>query len=1306
MKKTFRFAWVLTGIALTGCGGDSDELGFSIYGTPQRLHVPSDAHFELTRDDGMGVETCRGEWDFGDGVTLAGEYEATHRYREPGTYRVEVDLTCSGRRGHSAMEIEAYDSVDLAVTSLEARPLNISSNGALDVSFQVANLAQESLKAATYLDVYLTPGSGHDGYLSSGAMRIYRQTLSSMEGNGHTETHSVSIPMDASVRTGAYYVAVVADPEGGLGEVSRENNVAVSTQTVTVRNQATDGADFSAVRLDVLPARTSMLSAATAQFSVVNLGATTDETFGYALWLGARGNATDMTGAVKIHESTIPGGMSGVEQTFNNIMVSVAPAVTAEGLYYFWLVLDPEDRLVERDETNNIVRSSAPVQVSNEVLLDADIMVQTLTFSPGTSSRGGTFTAQLDVVNQGAQPTGSFVCTLFLSEDMSLDIDRDTVVGSVNIDDLPASSTRHVTTIAEVGTGLSAGEYWVYVFCDSSGVVAEANEENNIQRGETPLVLTDSSQIDMLFGQVSLPSGENVADGGALSVSAVLCNKGTTAAGPSYLSVVLMGLCSDRELEVSRELVDGLEAGECRTLALAPRVSCDFWCPYYGVTLRADATQIVVETNESNNEVTLNQNVTIEGEDCVCVGDSEEPNDVWSQATLTSTMDRELTLCKGDVDFYRLDMGEGDNVEVRLNHDSARSPLKLRMYRGTEVVKEYTGGDDLYFSSMHTEDVEEKNVLIEVLGAESDSANRYHLSVDIYKDGTGVDLAASDLQNEKMLSASEETPVSVSIDNLGSEASPQVWIGFYLSPDGNLGDDAIRLTRVSQNAMAPGATVRRQVMLRLPADLPGGKYHLVARVDDDNTSGDSRISNNIARTSVFHFDRSCYDSLDPNDTFESARVLSLQNGRYTHSSLTVCQGNPDYYAFDVSHGQSLDISVANAGTGDFDIVLMDAVGNEIASSRTGAATETIHRDVIVGDQRLYLYIYQVENTYNSNESEYTLTIETSPASEWNRCEPEFEPNNFKTSAYDLMEVVRSGMTAQLCPTTDEDYYKIDMTTGDRLQLGFHTDSTILRAGLYAGDRLVSILTNLRSQSFDYTAVEEATHYVRIYTNASTFSVPSYQLRWLGEEGVDIAVSSLVASPAVAGLPVTVEFDVSNKGTQSSQVAISIVLGPHSLSLSAALDAGETRHVAQKIVLSEKLLGAQTLAVIAEAPDDVVLDNNRAQLVLDVAPACQNDAFEPNDTPLAASPVATTASGIICPGDEDWFALPDGAARARLDFSHAEGDLRLETFSADGLALALSDSASDSEELPANGAAFVRITGANSSISATYTLTIE
>ena len=120
MKKTFRFAWVLTGIALTGCGGDSDELGFSIYGTPQRLHVPSDAHFELTRDDGMGVETCRGEWDFGDGVTLAGEYEATHRYREPGTYRVEVDLTCSGRRGHSAMEIEAYDSVDLAVTSLEA----------------------------------------------------------------------------------------------------------------------------------------------------------------------------------------------------------------------------------------------------------------------------------------------------------------------------------------------------------------------------------------------------------------------------------------------------------------------------------------------------------------------------------------------------------------------------------------------------------------------------------------------------------------------------------------------------------------------------------------------------------------------------------------------------------------------------------------------------------------------------------------------------------------------------------------------------------------------------------------------------------------------------------------------------------------------------------------------------------------------------------------------------------------------------------------------------------------------------------
>lgn len=1300
---------------LASCGeSDGNDISFSIYATPARAHAPVDIAFELSRDDGESVENCTGQWIFGDGVSLDGTFEAEHRYRVSGAYDVKVALDCGGKKGRSSTSVEIYDTIDLSVAALEARPLNVSTNGTVTVSLQVANASETSLRVPTYIDIYLTPTRDAGAWQSAGSVRVYRHVLESLPASGEensVQKFEFSVPMHTDIRTGSYYVAAVINADHSTGESHFDNNETYSSQTVTVRNQVTDGADLFAERLNMQPESTRILSAATASFSFVNQGATTDEPFHYQIWMGAKDQAVDSTGAVMVHESTLSGALSGVTQIVENVLISVTPAVSEPGLYYFWLVLDSANEIIERDETNNEVRSLAPVRVSDDPVLDADIIVEEVSFSPASTSRGGSFTANVKLLNQGSQPTGSFVCTVFLSEDMSLDVDKDYVVGSANIDDLAANEQRELSVIVNTDARIEAGKYWVYLFCDSSGVVSEANEDNNAQRSLSPIRVTGSADIDLVVGQSQWDKDAQISDGGVAEYSTTLCNKGKTAAGPSYLVAYRKNMCNNGKIEIDRKLIEGLEPDECQKISFQTPLTCDFWCPYYQIELEADGTGLLTEKTRTNNQTFIESTLTMSGADCVCAGDAYEPNSLWSSAAKLAQADDDLTVCQGDKDYFLIDLPEKGSFEAQISHDASRAPLKFEMYRGTsDIGSVYTGGDVLYLSGMHVDNVDAAPVYLVVSGVASNGGNHYHLKLNTYSDAEGTDVAVSALQIDGLLNAAEETQVSLQIDNLGKTSLPPLKLGFYLSMSGELDDSSTPLTRVSLPAMTPAESVTRSFALRLPADLPGGRYHLIAHADDDKQLNETRLSNNIARSDAWTLDRSCYDSLDPNDSFETARKLILTNDIYTQDALTVCQNNPDFYKIDVQHGQALEIEATALNDGDFDLYLYDQKGNEIAASRTGNRVEKISIDYISGDQELYIKVDQLKNIYNANETNYALRIQTKQAASWMNCSSAFEPNQFKSSAYDLKEAALSGKTADICPENDEDYYQIPMKAGDRLRLGFHTQSTIIRAGLYKGSdaQLISLLTNLRAQSFDYTALADDTYYIRIFTNASAEKDLSYQLVWLAEDGIDIAISGLSASTAIAGMSMSLSFDVENRSDQNVDYDMDIWLDQIRLgSFQSQIQAYSSKRESRKVSLPSSLSGRHSLTVELKTDHDIMPDNNEAQVMIDISAACTNDNFEPNDNILKASSLTRgSIDAVICPGDEDWFALPENVSKASLIYQQKDGELMLHAYDRDGDLIGSADTASDAEVLTLENAAYLRVMGTASHRSNTYQLVLE
>lgn len=102
----------------------------------------------------------------------------------------------------------------------------------------------------------------------------------------------------------------------------------------------------------------------------------------------------------------------------------------------------------------------------------------------------------------------------------------------------------------------------------------------------------------------------------------------------------------------------------------------------------------------------------------------------------------------------------------------------------------------------------------------------------------------------------------------------------------------------------------------------------------------------------------------------------------------------------------------------------------------------------------------------------------------------------------------------------------------------------------------------------------------------------------------------------------------------------------------------------------------------------------------------SDAYEPNEAAADAPALgAGTHAGLaICDGDSDWFEITT-AGTVRIDFSHAEGDLDLASYDAQGTRLEVSQSVDDGESLAVVAGTFVKVYGWQGATAA-YTLTVE
>jgi subtilase family serine protease len=270
-----------------------------------------------------------------------------------------------------------------------------------------------------------------------------------------TAVTNVTIP--ANMATGTFYLIAVADDGNAVPEPTETNN----TRFLLIRI----GGDLS-VSAITAPTRAAAGATISVTDTTKNMGAGPAGSSTTAFYLSSNptfdAGDTRLAGARNV--APLEAGASSVGTT------AVTLQAVAPGTWYLMGNADDGNNVVETQETNNVRYTT--------IYIGPDLSVSAVN-APVTVVAGSTMTITETVRNYGADTAPPSTTRFYLSLNGALDA-TDILLDAVR--EVPAVAVNGAnsgSTSVTVPTGIS-GHYFLLAVADGFGVVAEANELNNV----------------------------------------------------------------------------------------------------------------------------------------------------------------------------------------------------------------------------------------------------------------------------------------------------------------------------------------------------------------------------------------------------------------------------------------------------------------------------------------------------------------------------------------------------------------------------------------------------------------------------------------------------------------------------------------------------------------------------------------------------------------------------------------------------------------------------------------------------------
>ena len=290
----------------------------------------------------------------------------------------------------------------------------------------------------------------------------------------------------------------------------------------------------------------------------------------------------------------IPAGGSQASADLE-ITVSEVP----DGLYYVGVIVDGSNVVLETNETNNTNYDATPkVTITNPGTRDLDVVsVEVL------DGAGPTIGYRFTLTNNGtASVPSGFETDVYLSSNTTISNTDHLIQTRTATAALAAGANYTSPNVYLPISGVPDGAYYLGVITDGSGVVSETNEANNVGYDISPQVSIGTSgtyDLDVVSVEVLDATGPEI------QFRYTIGNNGTGMVSSGfhndiYLSTNTSISAIDFKIDTRVSGSDVAAGGSYTTGTLSRTVSGVPDGSYY-LGVITDATDLVTETNESNN---------------------------------------------------------------------------------------------------------------------------------------------------------------------------------------------------------------------------------------------------------------------------------------------------------------------------------------------------------------------------------------------------------------------------------------------------------------------------------------------------------------------------------------------------------------------------------------------------------------------------------------------------------------------------------------------------------------------------------
>lgn len=248
--------------------------------------------------------------------------------------------------------------------------------------------------------------------------------------------------------------------------------------------------------------------------------------------------------------------------------------------------------------------SSATVTiVSNDTASPTADLIESSLSAPSLASPGQGITVSDTAKNQGTGQAGASVTRLLLSTDAAFSA-NDVVLGTRNVPTLAAGKTSKVSTAVTIPAGTTPGRYYLLAQADSTGVVGETNETNNVKSRRLDV------GADFQVSALSAPA--SAARGATISINVTTLNDGaaTTVATTTRIYYSANSTVDASDTLLATVNVPALASKQTFAATVSGTIPVTATTGNRRIIAVSDAGAVVLEYLETNN--TRNVSIAIQ----------------------------------------------------------------------------------------------------------------------------------------------------------------------------------------------------------------------------------------------------------------------------------------------------------------------------------------------------------------------------------------------------------------------------------------------------------------------------------------------------------------------------------------------------------------------------------------------------------------------------------------------------------------------------------------------------------------------